>query len=122
MDSSCMSDDDQALAGGIQKKPSVAARHSRPVRLVEQLLVRELVTTERLARALEVSSRRLEEYRLGLTRMSLQTQGRLAELVISAVPELAREGRRLRLQCKAEEAFRARETQTHMIAPPTRFR
>jgi hypothetical protein len=38
------------------------------------------------------------------------------------VPALAREAHRLRLQCEAEERFQARETQTHLVAPPSRFR
>lgn len=54
--------------------------------------------------------------------MPLQTQRRLADLVIGQVPELTREAGRLQLQCKAAELFHAKETETHMTAPPSRFR
>jgi hypothetical protein len=64
----------------------------------------------------------LEEYRSGRSRMPLQSQRQLADLIVSEVPALAREARRLQLQCEAEEAFQANETTTHMLAPPNRFR
>ena len=115
-------DDDRSAAELIQLTPSVSARSSRAVRLLEQLIVRELASVESLARALSVSSRQLEEYRSGRSRLPLHLQRRLADLVISSVPELAREAWRLQLQCNAAEAFHAKETQTHMIAPPGRFR
>jgi len=98
------------------------ARISRAVRLLEQLIVRELASIEGLASALGISCRQLEEYRSGRARIPPQLQRRLAELVTSSVPELRREARRLESQCKAEEAFQAKETETHMVAPPGRFR
>jgi hypothetical protein len=95
---------------------------SRAVRLLDQLIVRELASLEGLARALDISTGHLEQYRAGRSPLPVHFQRRLADLVVSSVPELAREGRRLQLQCKAAEVFYAKETQTHMIAPPNRFR
>ena len=95
---------------------------SRVVKLLEQLIVRQLASPEGLADALSVPARQLEDFRSGRCRVPLQVQRRLADLIVDQAPELAREARRLQLQCKAEEAFQARETATHMIAPPSRFR
>ena len=105
-----------------QQTRSVRPHSSRAVRLLHQLIVRELASSEWLARALSISSQQLDDYRTGCSRMPLHTQRRLAELIISSVPELAREARRLRLQCRAAEAFHAKETETHMVAPPSPFR
>lgn len=95
---------------------------SRAARLLQQAIDRELISAEALAYALGISSRQLEKYRTGRSRVPLHAQRRLAELLIGAVPELAREARRLQLQCKAAELFHAKETQIHMVAPPSRFR
>lgn len=114
--------DDRAAAERATQMPGVRARISRAVRLLEQLIVRELASVEGLACALDISSQKLEEYRTGLARLPVELQRRLADLVITSVPELRRDARRLELQCKAEEAFHAKETQTHMVAPPGRFR
>lgn len=113
--------DDAKAAEGPRTKGS-RAQPSRAVRLLQQLIDRELASSEALACALAVSPRQLEEYLTGLSRLPLHSQRRLAELIISSAPELAREARRLRLQCNAAEVFYAKETQTHMIAPPNRFR
>lgn len=121
-DGSMALNDEQPTAEPARRIRSVRARISRAVRLLEQLIVRELASIEGLAGALGISSQQLEEYRSARARIPLQLQRRLAELVISSVPELLREARRLELQCKAEEAFQAKETETHMVAPPGRFR
>ena len=106
----------------IQPARKIRPHSSRAVRLLQQLIARELASTKWLARALSVSSRQLDEYRTGCSELPLHTQGRLAELIISSVPELAREARRLRLQCRAAATFHAKETQVHMVAPPPPFR
>lgn len=119
-----MMDDNVAYpaAEPIQQARKVRPHSSRAVRLLQRLIGRELASTEVLAHALSVSSRRLEEYRAGRSPLPLHTQRRLAEIIINAVPELAREARRLQLQCEAARVFHARETTTHMVAPPGPFR
>lgn len=112
----------QPAAELIQQARNVRPHGSRAVRLLQRLIGRELASAEALARALSISSYQLEEYRTGRSRLPLHTQRRLAELIISSVPELAREAHRLQLQCRAAEAFHAKETETHMVAPPTPFR
>ena len=119
-DLSLLPNDEQPAAERTNQMPR--ARISRAIRLLERLIAEEMASAEGLARALGISSQQLEEYRTGFARIPLQLQRRLADLVITSVPELLREGRRLELQCKAEEAFHAKETETHMVAPPGRFR
>lgn len=111
-----------AAAKAIEPTRSVRPGSSRAVRLLQRLLDRDLANAEWLAAALSVSSQQLEEYRTGYARLPLCAQRRLAELVLESVPELAREAHRLRLQCRAAEVYQAKETETHMVAPPTRFR
>lgn len=65
---------------------------------------------------------RFDQYLTGEKRLPLESQRRLAQLISTNVPDLEREAIRLRLQCDAEELFRSKETQTHMVAPPSRFR
>ena len=103
-------------------RPSRRVGSSRVVRLIEQLIRRELATADALSIYLGISRQRLLKYLGGKTRMPLQSQRRLADLIVNQVPELAREAHRLRLQCEAEDLFHARETETHMVAPPARFR
>ena len=104
----------------IQKSPR--ARSSRSVKLLEQLIVRGLPPDATLAHVLGIPQRRLQDCRTGISRMPLRAQRRLAELIITHVPELRREALRLQLQCNAEQTFKAKETETHMVAPPSRFR
>lgn len=102
--------------------PRRGTRAPRAVRLLRDLLRRELASTDALAILLGVSFPKLLEYLEGTSRMPLDAQRRLATLAIDEVPELAREARRLQLQCAAEERFHAGETRTHMIGPAGRFR
>ena len=95
---------------------------SRATRLLEQLIRRQLATADVLARFLGIPAQRFDSYLSGATRLSLESQRRLAQLISANVPQLAHEALRLKLQCDAEELFHSRETQTHMIAPPSRFR
>ena len=94
----------------------------RAVRLLRELLRRELATTDALVVRLGIPLPKVRESLEGKSRMPLDAQRRLAALVVDRVPELAREARRLQLQCAAEERFLAGETRTHMIAPVGRFR
>lgn len=95
---------------------------SRAARLLHQLMRRDLATPDALSRFLGISRQRLFECLAGEVRLRLETQRRLADLIVEHVPPLAQEGRRLQLQCDAEERFQSRETTTHMVAPPDRFR
>lgn len=95
---------------------------SRATRLLEQLIRQELANPHALARFLGIPPRQFDEYLTGEKRLPLESQRILAELISAHVPQLAREALRLKLQCDAEELFRSKETQTHMIAPPSRFR
>ena len=102
--------------------PSLRVGSSRAVRLLQQLIRRQLATAEALSACLGVSPQRLLKYLAGKTRMPLESQRRLADFILDQAPELAREAHRLRLQCEAEELYRTGETETHMVAPPPRFR
>ena len=75
-----------------------------------------------MARLVGIPPQRFDKYLNGEQRLPLESQRRLAQLISATVPELAREARRLKAQCDAEELFRSKETETHMIAPPNRFR
>ena len=54
--------------------------------------------------------------------MSLDSQLRLADLVIAKVPLLSRAGYRLREQVKAALSYESHATATHPSPPPARFR
>ena len=124
-DASDARDREVALAseqtGGARRRPTGRAGKSRAVRLLEQLLEQQLATAESLSALLSLSPRQFRTYLSGRTRMPVDAQRRLAELIVTQVPELRREARRLQLQCDAETRFHAKETKTHMIAPPRRF-
>lgn len=98
------------------------AGNSRATRLLEQLIRLQLATGDELATFLGIPPKRFDKYLAGEKRLPLESQRRLAQLIAANVPQLAREALRLQLQCDAEELFRSKETQTHMIAPPSRFR
>ena len=98
------------------------ASTSRATRLLEQVISRQLATADALARFMGIPPQRFDEYLAGEKRLPLESQRRLAQLIAANVPELAREALRLKMQCDAEELFRSKDTQTHMIAPPSRFR
>lgn len=107
------------------KRKGRTGRHatpSRATRLLDQLICRQLATADALARFLGIPPQRFEPYLTGEKRLPLESQRRLAQLISANVPPLAQEAIRLKLQCDAEERFISKETQTHMIAPPSRFR
>jgi len=93
--------------------------------LVARLLADVLMKTdwkiEALACALGLTVTELEAYRSGTMRMSVDEQLRLAGFVQSRIPECARTARRLATQANAEASFLAKETTTHMAAPPSQF-
>lgn len=107
---------------GDRRRKAAPANTSRATRLLEQLIQRQLATAQELAVFLGIPPQRFEKYLTGTTRLPLQAQRRLAQLIFTNVPRLSREALRLKLQCDAEELYRSRETQTHMVAPPSRFR
>jgi hypothetical protein len=100
----------------------LGAVRSRAARLLRALRRREPAALDALTPLLGVSLPGLHDYLEGKSRMPLDAQRRLATFVLNQVPELAREARRLQLQCAAAERFHAGETRTHMIAPAGRFR
>lgn len=111
---------DAAAQGiGVQRQ---RGHRSRAVRLLHELMRRKLATAHALSIYLGLSRSQLRECVAGRTRMPLESQRRLADLVVNQVPALAREGRRLHLQCEAEQRFVAGETTRHLVAPPGRFR
>ena len=77
--------------------------------------------TDALARALGLTVNQLEAYRGGTMRMSVERQLVLGAFVLSRIPECSRTARRLVSQANAEAAFLAKETTTHMVAPPSQF-
>ena len=109
-------------AGRAEARSSRRVGTSRAMELLQQLIHRRLFTADALSLSLGIPHQRLLTYLVGKTRMPLESQRRLADLIVNQAPELAREARRLRLQCEAEELFRARVTKTHMVAPSRRFR
>ena len=76
---------------------------------------------EALARALGLTVSELDAYRSGETRMPLEQQLGLARFVLGRIPQCARTARRLVSQAHAEAAYLAKETATHMVAPPSQF-
>ena len=90
-------------------------------RLLEDVLTKTEWDADGLARALGLTVTQLEAYRSGTKRMSVDHQRGLAEFVLSRIPECERTGRRLASQANAEAAFLAKETTTHMTAPPSQF-
>lgn len=109
-------------SGSAASRSKGGAVRQRAVRLLQQLLRRDFVTIDALSVSLSVSPPKLLEYLEGKERMPRDSQRRLAALIVEQVPELASEGRRLQLQCAAEERFHAGETRTHVVAPAGRFR
>lgn len=105
-----------------RKRKGARASTSRATRLLAQLIQRELATAHELAVFLGIPPQRFDKYLTGESRLPLESQRRLAQLLFNNVPQLSREAIRLKLQCDAEELYRSNETQTHMIAPPSRFR
>ena len=98
------------------------ANTTRATRLLEELIQRQLATDHDLAVFLAIPPQRFGEYLTGERRLPLESKRRLAQLIFTNVPQLSREALRLKLQCDAEELYRSKETQTHMVAPPSRFR
>ena len=109
-------------ADGVVELPSGGVASSRAARLLERLIRRQLASADGLAAILGISRQRLLKYVAGKTRMPLDSQRRLAGHIVKHVPDLAREARRLELQCEAAERFHSGETTTHMVARPSRFR
>jgi hypothetical protein len=90
-------------------------------RLLDEVLLRTGWDADALSRGLGLTANQLEAYRSGVMRMSVDQQLALAEFVLSRIPECARMARRLISQGNAEAAFLAKETTTHMAAPPSQF-
>lgn len=90
-------------------------------RLLEDVLMQSDWEATALASALGLSVSQLEAYRSGTLRMSVERQLGLAAFVQSRIPACARTARRLASQANAEAAFLAKETTTHMVAPPSQF-
>ena len=90
-------------------------------RLLENVLTKTTWQAEALAYALGLAASEFEAYRSGTLRMSVEQQLRLAVFVQRRIPECARTARRLGSQANAEAAFLAKETTTHMSAPPSQF-
>ena len=90
-------------------------------RLLDEVLVKTEWETDALARALGMPVNQLEAYGSGAMRMSVEHQLGLAAFVQSRIPECVRTARRLTSQANAEAAFLAKETTTHMAAPPSQF-
>ena len=95
---------------------------SRAVELLRKLDAAGLFDRETLAREIVVSAEQLECFINDSAAMPLDRQLCLAQLVIERVPQLARQGHRLKGQVSAAAAFNARETATHADAPPPMFR
>lgn len=74
-----------------------------------------------LARSLGLTVGELEDHRRDEPRMPVEHQLALATFVLGRIPECARLARRLIGQANAEAAFLAKETTTHMTAPPSQF-
>ena len=90
-------------------------------RLLEDVLRTSAWGIDTLAHSLGLTVRQLEEHRSDETRMPVEQQLALATFVLSRIPECARTARRLIGQANAEASFLARETTTHMGAPPSQF-
>lgn len=101
---------------------SASGQGSSAVRLLHAVLTEASIHPARVAWALGVTTNRLEQYRAGTSRMPVECQLKLAQLVVDHLPHLARAAHRLRAQAKAEARFNAQETTTHLIAPPSPFR
>ena len=97
------------------------AHRTLVARLLEDVLVKTEWEADALARALGLTATQLEAYCSGMMRMSVDHQRGLAEFVQSRIPECERTARRLASQANAEAAFLAKETTTHMTAPPSQF-
>ena len=90
-------------------------------RLLEDVLRTSAWGMDTLARSLDLTVRELEDHRRDEPRMPVEHQLALATFVLGRIPECARLARRLIGQANAEAAFLAKETTTHMTAPPSQF-
>ena len=90
-------------------------------RLLDDVLIKTDWEIGALASALGLTVSELEAYRSGMMRMLVERQLGLAAFVQSRIPACARTARRLASQANAEAAFLAKETTTHMVAPPSQF-
>ena len=102
------------------------ANDSPPRTRASTLICRVLDTgamdQETLARALIVSTARLERYRDLREAIPPERQMLLALVVLESVPSLARFGRQLRTQVRATAAYHADGVQVHLHAPPAPWR
>jgi len=93
-------------------------RRARAVVLLQQVVATRPVDIDALSEALVVSRTTLHGYLSGNTSIPLERQLCLALFVIEHVPELARQGHRLRAQVAAAIAFQEHATVTHQQPPP----
>lgn len=84
------------------------------------LMDAEAFSAEELARALVVSTKKVEGFRACRMAMPLKQQLCLALLVIEKAPRYAREGRQLLGQVRAAIQYQAHETEIHDHFPPSR--
>jgi len=98
------------------------ARRTLVARLLDEVLNKTDWEADAIARGLGLTLSQLEAYHSGTTRMSVAHQLDLAAFVLSRIPECGRTARRLISQANAEAAFLAKETTTHLTAPPSQFR
>lgn len=96
-------------------------RRARAFVLLQRILSTGSLDVDALAEALVVSPATLNAYLSGDVPIPLERQLCLALFVIERVPELAREGHRLRAQVAAAIAFHEHATALHREAPTTRF-
>ena len=96
-----------------QPAPHKAPRLSSATRLLVKLLESNHWPREQLAELLIVPEQMIDQYCAGELAMPLDRQMALANLVAEQVPELSREGHRLRGQVDAAIAYEARDTETH---------
>ena len=99
------------------------SKSHRPLaaRLLDDILTKTDWRADFLAYALGFELSELEAYRRGEQRMSVAQQLALADFVLSRMPACSRTARRLKSQATAEASFLAKETATHMVAPPSLF-
>jgi hypothetical protein len=85
-------------------------RPSRAVELLARVVAGGYMNRETLARELSLRLAKLERYETGAEAMPLNHQARLALLVIAKIPELMKQGNRLRGQVAAAIAYHNRES------------
>lgn len=96
-------------------------RSTAAIQLLERVLATGQFDRIHLRRLLALTSGTLDAYLRGDLAMSLDSQLRLADLVIAKVPLLSRAGYRLREQVKAALSYESHATVTHPSPPPARF-